>query len=214
MKKLGITILLTVSFLGMACSVSAAGDLLITTVQLDDTGRVTVTTVTQGPASDQGRPQYANPEYRIEIQRDGKKIAEQSFPLQLGEMLVHPVEHDKPSTVVKQKNAVQNLVISLSTAGGTTDQYTVKVFKGTSEVFSSTLDKLPFTREAGVTDPIRSKEENELLEKAKQPAQVPGAANGGFPWAFVFYGIIGLIVIAGIIVLIRYFYWRRQLRGD
>jgi len=213
MKKLGIVILLSVA-LSVACSAAAAGDTLIVTVRLDEASKVTVTSVTQGPASDQEQSQFAKAEYRIEIQRDGKKFVEKSFPLQLEEMLVHPADHSQPSVVVKQKSAMQNLVLSLSSAGGTTDRYTIKVFKGNSEVFSSTLDKLQFSREAGVTDPIRSKEEMELLEKAKQPAQVPGAANGGFPWAFVIYGIIGLIVIAGIIVLIRYFYWRRQLRGD
>src|SRR3989338_760059 len=211
MNRIGVVLLFAASFLSIACSASAAGDILVTTVQLDDTGKVSVISVTQGPPTDQELPQYANPEYRIEIQRDGKRVSEQSFSLRLDEMVVLPLYDDKPSAVVKQTSTMQNLMLSLSAAGGTTDQYTIKVFKGGSEVFSSTLDKLPFTREAGVTDPIRSKEEEDLLKQVQPQASAPveTAPAGGFPWSFVI--IAGAVLVAAIIM---FSIWRHRKKNE
>ena len=174
--------------------------MLVVTVRLQD-DKVKVLEVVQGPVFDQ--PAGDKGEYRVEIHRDNKKISSRFFDLILGEIRIYLP--DQTHQYAQATSAMKHLVLPI-TQGGTTDQFVVKVFRGTQEVFASSLDKLPFRRNAGITDPIRSKEEIELLKLAKPQAaaETPGeAAPSGFSWSFIIWGAVILAGLLGLAFLAR-----------
>ncbi len=182
-----VSILLVVGVITPALA-QQKGDVLVVTVQLKG-GKVNASEVVQSPVFNQPT---GGGEYRVEVWRSGNKISERKFNLVLGDIEILPADPDELPTYTQANSAIQHMVLYLPQSGGTTDQYEIKVFKGGQEAFRSTLDKLPFSREAGVIDPIRSKDEVELLKKPTQQ-QPPGeAASRGSPWGFIIGGIIVL----------------------
>lgn len=209
MKRSFAVFALTILLLPGFCSAQKTSDVFVVTVELRD-NQIKVLEVTQDPSFDQ--PAATSGEYRLEISRDGKKVADRFFDLALGEMeVIPPEDSSRAPEHITAPSALKHLVLPIA-GDGTTDQYMIRVYRGDKEVFSSSLDKLPFSRSEGVSEPVRSKSEVELLKKsAAAPAAAtttPGeTAQRGFSWSFI---IVGIIILAGAGIGIRYWYLHKK----
>lgn len=188
-------------------------DVLVVTVELRD-NQVKVIDVVQSPSFDQ--PVSAEGEYTLEVWRDGKKISERKFDLTLENMKIRPEDPNEPPYHATATQATKSLVMPLPQAGGTINQYTIKIFQGEKEIFSSTLDKISFRREAEVNDPIRSEEEVELLKQAQkqESAPVEPAKDGDFPWGLVIAGVVFILVALSGFLVYRYYKIKKYINGQ
>ena len=197
--KLLVVLGFGVLFAALPVLAQQKGDVLVLGLLLRD-DQVKVTSVVQGPAFDQSSRDKG--EYRAEVYRDGQKIASRFFDLVLGE--TRATMSDGTHKTGWATRAMDELVLPID-KGGTTDQFVVKLFRGTQEVFASSLDKLPFRRDAGITDPIRSKKEVELLKlKPQATIETPGeTASSGFPWSFIILGAIILLCLLVVVLVLK-----------
>lgn len=220
MRKL-LSAFFILALASMAASSAAAQDKrdgLIVTVKLES-GQVSIVSVTQGVLPAGEKYPVASGDYRLELWHSGKKIAEHKFDFPLGEMEVLPSDSAQAPVHTKATSATQHLVMLLAVSGGSRDQYVFKVFKGGSEILATSLDKLPFEREAGIAEPIRSQSEIELLKKtafsakdSEPPQPTPGnlGQDLGLSWGFIILATITLgAVAAGV-----WYYKKRQGQDD